>query len=644
MTEKINTAIQKGLSFLKDNQEPDGSFLCLVSKKIDDYSRASVVPAIVPTNIVLSSLIHINSPLAETVKNKSAEFLLKEKSEYWSFNYWFRESDWYKKEPYPDDLDDTFCALAALYEYRPGIFNGDIMAKIVTMLTSAEKDEGGPYDMWLVPAHGRETWNDTDLVVNSNIAYFLSLQEISLPKLNAFIEKSIEADDYEFPYNKIYPGIYFISRFYSGKYRDRMIKMLLSKQEPDGKWENPLRTALSVSSIINLQSKPGLYDKQIEKAVNYLYKTQGKQGGWKPYSFYFQMRLPEKTLYAGSDSITTALCLEAMNKWQKLNQTDSAALKTDKFISARQIKNQILRTVKNRFAQCGEDLRSHALPFITRMLKTDEDQKIMLLPEIFRSALGKRAKEVPDQLIIKLGAANMFGWIAYTIYDGFFDGEGEKAKLSVANTALRESARLFRSAVPDSGFEDFTDRIFDIIDSANSWELKHARFDTKKGLKSADLPQYGRYGQLADKSLGHALGPAAILFYLGHSEESQELKELMSFFRNYIIARQLNDDAHDWEEDLNAGRINAAAVQVFNKRTALQPGELRELFWHNAIPKITDEIFGFTKSSRINLKRLGILKNRSRLEKMLDAIDNAAEKAVTERRQTLKFIKAYSRK
>ena len=642
---KIEGAINKGLAFLSKTQKKDGSFLCLVSTKFDNYSKKNirVVPAIVPTNIVLSSLIKIDprNNVARAIRNKAAKFLLQEKGSYWSFNYWFRKSDWFKREPYPDDLDDTFCALAALCEYKPNLFNGEVMAKIVTMLTSAEKNEGGPYDMWLVPPEGRKKWNETDLVVNSNIAFFLSLQDISLPKLDSFIDKSIEENDYEFPYNRIYPGIYFISRFYKGQHAGRMIKLIMSKQKRNGKWENPLRTALAISSLINLANFGGMdlkqYKAQIEKGVAYLFSSQNKNGSWDAASFYFQMRTPAKTLYAGSASTTTALCIEALNKWQKETAGFAKSVRSVKPASqSKKISSAIVRMVKDGFRECGSELQEEARKTIRKILAGDKDKQIALLPLFFRMSLGENGQNISNELVIRLSAANVFGWIAYTIYDDFLDGTGKTNLLSVANVALRSSFQLFSSVLPaETGFGEFVKKIFNVIDSANSWEIMKCR-----SMKS--IPNYGDRSQLANKSLGHALGPMAIMFALGYSNNSPEVKKLMSFFKYFIIARQLNDDAHDWEDDLKHGHINAVGAMIFKTKRPTDPAdELSKEFWHKTIVEVCDIIFASTKQARRDLKDLSLIQDKTIFEKLLAPIDAAAEKALKERAETIAFIKTY---
>lgn len=606
--------------------------MCLVSTSFDDYSAPKRVPAIVPTNIVLSSLIRLpaKNQLANKIKRKAANFLLSEKSEYWTYNYWFRKSKWFEKEPYPDDLDDTFCALAALYEYRPEAFDGKAMAKIATMLTSAETAEGGPYDMWLVPPEGRNKWNDIDLVVNSNIAYFLHLQGIDLPKINAFIEESIKTADYEFPYNTIYPGAYFISRFYKGKLAVKIVELLLSKQEQSGKWENPLRTALAISSIINLSGEK--HRSRIEKGIEYLLSSQNKNGLWKASSFYFQMKTPRKTLYAGSSSITTALALEALNKWETLNKPE----KRKKNLNV--LKKQIFKNVLARFENSNSELKSQARKIIAKTFERDKDSQIALLPYFFKNALGSTGKKISDSLLAKLGEANIFGWMAYSIYDDFLDGEGDARLLPLANVSLRESIKLFSESLPkETKFREFAETIFDAIDSANIWEVINCR--------NGKIPNYGNYDKLANKSLGHALPAAAILFSLGYKHNSKELKNLMNFFKYYIIARQLNDDAHDWEDDLKRGHINAVSAQIFKRLKIGEPiARLQEEFWSKIIPKTAKKISAASKLARIHLKKISIIENSAIFGNFISTIEDSAKKALIERKNTMQFINIYKSK
>lgn len=645
MNNDYQKAIKKGIDFLLGEQRLNGSFLCLVSTKMDDYAQAETVPAIVPTNIVLSSLIHIDGEMASGIKKKAAQFLLEEKSPYWSFNYWFRQSDWYTKEPYPDDTDDTFCALAALYEYQKELFDGEVMAKILTMLMSSEDAVGGPYDMWLVPADARKKWRHIDLVCNSNIAYFLSLQDVTLPNLTDYIEQKIDERGFEFPYNTIYPGIYFISRFYKGKKRSDLIDLLLASRDAEGKWENPLRTALAISSLLYLSG--GQMSAQLEKSVAYLIKTQGQNGGWEPYSFYFQMRNEKKTLYAGAASMTTALCLEAIHNYEQAknqrSQTRGSSVKHVKAEDAR-IQQKILQAVDGRISILADDLKAAARSMLAKMVASDRDGQIMLLPHLFRQSLNGVGKAIPDDLVIQLGAANLFGWLAYTIYDDFIDEEGDPRLLSVANVALRESWELFSSVLPGSWeFVEFIKIVFDTIDEANCWEVTHCRMpDKQAGFR---IPDYGDLYQLAHKSLGHILGPIAILFALGFAKDSPEVSGTMQFFRHYIIARQLNDDAHDWEDDFSRGHVNAAMAMMLKESDQLlhqSVDDLRQWFWKKTVVTVCQEMLSHLQQAKSGLESVSIISRKDFFQGMMEHIERSTQKALTEREETMKFLETYS--
>jgi hypothetical protein len=639
MKNRIQKAISEGIHFLANEQREDGSFLCLVTPTLNDYSKIETCPAIVPANIVLSSLAHI--PKTETVTkitSKLIPFLLSQKGEYWSYNYWFRESPEFKALPYPDDLDDTFCALAALYEYDSTLFDGEAMAKIATMLTSAEMKEGGPYNMWLVPPEGRSQWHDVDLVVNSNIGYFLSLQDIRLPGLDAHIDSCIEEKKYSFPYCSDYPGLYFISRFYEGTKKKEMIDYLVSKREEDGKWENPLQTALAVSALLNLSS--GTLHSAVTKSIEYLLREQ-RDGHWKPYSFFFQMKTPEKTLYAGSSSTTTALCLEALQKFTEATEKEIHQSTKKEEDQERHYK-KILYKVCLRFRESGEYVGSTALNIIDTTIKSDTDKQIALLPYYFGRALVTQHPVISSDLLIALGAANMYGWISYTIYDKFLDGISDPKTLPVAMISLRESYGVLSHLLPmDTGFPKFSRKVFNMMDEANAWEIATCRFNPNQEIDV--LPDFGDLSKLADRSIGHALGPLAILFILGYREESREIVRTIHFFKQYLIARQLDDDAHDWEEDFQAGRMTWVLVKLLEDCTSKSPTleHLRTVFWNQTIVTVSNEMLERVAKSRKELYEISHLITSSTFEDMLAVIEKSALAAQKEHREIAQFLSVY---
>jgi len=607
----MKNIINRAIDFIKDQQRIDGSFLSLSSPNKDSFIKSRKYNSVFPSSLILSCLT-LNKESKE-IKNNLVNFLLSQKSEYWSFNYWKRNSKENIKLPYPDDLDDTFCALSAIYINNPKLIDGAVIAKVVTLLTAVEKKEGGPYRTWMVSESVDEVWKDIDLAVNSNIGYFLSLQEVELKNINKLIETAIKNQEFKSPYYPSdYSVIYFISRFFKS---EKLIEIILAKKNK-GYWNNPLETALAITSLINL----GADIKNLESGINYLIKNQKKNGSWKTGAFCIDPAIDRKTYYAGSPALTTAFCVEALEKYSCLSVNKYIDLKDEK---AERIHQEILKIAKKRIS------------FLTDIPEKHYKKGITLLPYFFAKSLGKNGEKVSEKIIIECGLANLYGWIAYTIYDDFFDNEGNKKLLSTANVCLREVARIYNNILPKTEFSDVFNRTMDDIDEANYWEIVNC-YDDKK------LADYKDYSQLAKKSLGHALGPIAILYSLGFNKDSLEVKNIWNFFKNYLIARQLNDDAHDWEDDLKRGFLNPVSVEILKKTSNKK--EFKEIFWKEVLLEMAKIILKNTTKARKEIEKIKLLEKPELILNVLQEPEQAAKKAIDEQRETLKFMNQYQNK
>src|SRR5581483_3157393 len=211
MDQRIQKIIQWAIETIKTEQGEDGGFFSLSSSDQKHFSGKFRYQTTFFSSNILCCLNSVrrysleSSTLTdlETVCEKTANFLLAERSNYWSFNYWARSTEEYRTMPYPDDLDDTFVALIGLYEYDPNIIDGGVSAKIAKLLPLMETNPGGPYRTWIVSPDTGPEWHDVDMVVNSNIGYFLSRLNVSLPNLAKFIEKCVRDENI---YSRYYPG------------------------------------------------------------------------------------------------------------------------------------------------------------------------------------------------------------------------------------------------------------------------------------------------------------------------------------------------------------------------------------------------------------------------------------------------------
>lgn len=628
--------INGGISFLAQAQMRDGGFESFSSASEKKFAREKTYRSVFPVALILSCLHETeNSPETMRIKKAAVKFLLAQKSEYWSFNYWVRNAQEAKTMPYPDDLDDTFCALSALSLYDKNCLDASALAKIVSLLTFAEETEGGPYYTWLVPKDAKNTWRDVDLAVNANIAYFLSLQEIELPKVTALIEKAIDTEHYSSPYYpSAYPIIYFISRFYRGEKAEKL-RVFLSKNKKYAK--NPLTVALAISALLRLGTDP----KKLEKDIEYLKKHQ-KNGCWGGEAFCLDPTFKGKTYYAGSAAMTTAFCIESLALYEKMSAQKTKQETSDKV--AKELREKIIREAKNKFSSFHANLEKEAHVRLHKTLLGDKDGSIVLLPYFFHRSLAEADEKISEKTLVSLGLANLYGWMAYTIYDDFLDDEGDPKLLSLANACLRELTEIFfHIGQKASDFKEIYTHIMDALDSANTWEVANCR--TKN---TRIIPKYDDFSCLAERSLGHALGPIAILCLLGH--DSLEIKHAKKFFENYLIARQLNDDAHDWEEDVRRGHINPVCAELMRraKRKILPENfteedilTLRNIFWGETIESIAAQILAFGKSARKSLKKMKSVKDTSLFEKLLLPIETSAKEAVREKKKTSAFLQAY---
>ncbi len=634
-------SIERGVVYLASQQRLDGSFLSYSSPSQNNFEEAQEYETVFTSALILTALHHINTPKTQTIKSKIVRFLLTQKSEHWTFNYWNRLSKEYTSLPYPDDLDDTFCALSALHLYDKSIINGNALASIVHILTSLETQEGGPYRTWITENTADDIWKDVDLAVNANIAYFLILNKIHLPNLETFIEDAITENRFTSPYYPTpYPILYFISRWYTGEYKEKAIEYILSKRKKD-RWGNPVNDACAVSALLRFGYDPSQLTLDVEQISQTLSQPSS-------FTFYTGINPKRDTrFYAGSPSLTTALILEMMLLHQDyLKLTQQSQPKQNK---AKELHINTMNFIDNRLESTSPNIQAMFKTFSSKLRKTDDDVKIILLPYLFYTSLNHektKKTKLPKDFFIKLGAANLYGWIAYTIYDDFLDDEGSPQTLPTANVCLRELTNIFESILPNTHFPHTFHSIMDAIDGANAWEVANCRFTNSTQTGDQPLPNFKNFQQLANKSLGHALGPLAVLTALGYEPENIDYQKTLNFFTHYLIARQLNDDAHDWEHDFNKGQLNAVSTILLREAHiddlySVDLEKLNELFWDKVVLDIATIMLDHIKSARESIQSVKLIHDFTLFENLLKPIEQSAHKVISEQKKATEFIAAY---
>ena len=574
-------------------------------------------------------------PEVDDVRKRIAGLLLKEKSKNHTFNYWFRGSREMAMMPYPDDLDDTFCILAALYVYDPTLIGPEVLAKVGKLLEALEVGIGGPYRTWAVDVLSGSPWFDVDIAVNANIAKFLNMLDIRLESTDCFIESRIQEKNLHSPY---YPGsfqiAYFISKTYRGKQRNILIE---SVQDPT----NLLQAAMALSTRINLD----MIDLKTESMLTDLCEAVTAEN-IRPAAFCMDPSRDGKKAVSGCRALTAAFIGEALAKYALASGAIEKSVKAAAVFPEHDIFPEInvLESAKARVAQRLPDIPDRTKKVLEKVLRKINNDEIVLLPSRMRDALRPIAT-ISEVFLGDLAAANLYGWIAYALYDDIVDGEVDlgdmPSVLCIANICAREVvSKYIKMDEQIPGMMRMFGRLTEAIDVAFVTELDHLFRDGPEAL--------------ANRSMGHALPALAVLFAgtcLG--PESPEAEFLLEFFRNYLAARQLHDDAHDWKEDLLKGRMNGASVRMYKQMSdwsgKIETGRIPELerfFWHTAIEGVVNDIIGFLNAAREALDALeyecGVIKDRNSLEQMLIRLESAAKRTLEERQKVKDFLEAYS--
>ena len=269
------------------------------------------------------------------------------------------------------------------------------------------------------------------------------------------------------------------------------------------------------------------------------------------------------------------------------------------------IHHTICRRYIELFKNCPTIL-NYVPKMVDRVTRKDYRGQVTLLAYFFRKSLQPQdAEKISDEIVVRLGVANLAGWIAYRIYDDFLDNEGKAELLSLAHMSLRYCMALYRELLPKEAlgtFESFMNK----VDETNALEREIS-------YKPKVPPDYKNYEILGYKSLPHCLGPVTILLTLGYTTNSPEIKSCVSFFYHYLIARQLSDDALDWKKDLERGFVNPVAAKIL-----LHPGNPETVFKNKVKDEVIYNIKSHTSRALAELNKNQMIQYKEYLHSLLN--------------------------
>lgn len=581
-----------------------------------------------PIILILNSLNSCSLKRANLLKQEISLSIVKEKSPNNSFNYWRKDSVNYLKEPYPNDLDDTFCAWESLFQFDKEKINECVLLDLSKILLSNQKQTSGPYFTWIVNKNDFSKWKNLDLVVNLNIARFLTSQKISVNGLSEFIdEKILSGNLSSVYYNGELASLYFLSYFYDGRFKNKIKKKLIFY----------LNQKISDNSIILLFIaiiRFGFENLLTENHFKMISILQEENGSVDSFDFYNYKNQKTGERYYGSKLLSTAFFLELsmLLKKIKLNKKES------------KLKNDLMNTFRQRTSFLkDEKIEKILVEKANSIIAGKESDFALFLHRQLIFSL-KEKNRVSDKIILRLSLINLFAWIAYTIYDHINDREGDFGKLPIANLAFQLLVKEV-STLPNGAFYFYKIiNLFTIMEKNYLEESNFYRFSNQLWLKISEIKE----SKIKDFSYNKSIGQIFSVYFLLDYLKLRDKKIILAILRYLILIKQMNDDTHDCFKDLNAGQINSVNYILLkhisfkanrDQLLSTKIDELKIIYYKEIIPVFSKKIFFYIKKTKNLLNRQTLLKKDNFFMKILSKYENITKEGLRERANLINYLK-----
>ena len=431
---------------------------------------------------------------------------------------------------------------------------------------------------------------------------FLTRLKVTSSPLEKYISERIKTKELTSPYYcGTIPTLYFIALWYRGSQKSQLGSLVLEAlQRP----QDPLHKAMLITAACSLEIEKTIIQKQVGELL-----SLKREDGWPATALYYEPPQGSERRYAGSPELTTAFAIEALNAHLSYAPLTPAAVEA---------KPRSMQTIYNE-----------------QIMTIQKQNRIEVIDPagIMQRALGV---PLPQKSMNDINRASIDGWAAYTFYDDLLDGEADIAALGAANMAMRRAVNGFLRATNHADeFAAYVERAFVDMDSANTWELLNARNPKR-------APDYSNLEKLANRSAGHILAYIGSLVIAGFALNGAEVQAFKQFMKHYIIAKQLCDDAHDWDQDLARGHMSVVASWIAMDCKGESNDERRLHFWQHTILKVNRHVRAQLQKARQQLQACAFIKDTSDFELWLEGIEEVCVKAEAGRDDTKRFISAFT--
>lgn len=401
-----------------------------------------------------------------------------------------------------------------------------------------------------------------------------------------------------------------------------------------------------VNRITQIASLDELSAEELAALINFMIDHETQPGG--PYVFeecYDSMKLNDRLyqLFAAKGKLLNHSRVETEHDYNQPNATPHESSKNQKHTNDRlyeQVTRNIRAEVYGEFQALSE--------IIDNVKSADSDGEISELTSTFYTSLKKDLLpryKLTNAKATSFSYANIYTWITYTLADILIDTKNEYSLIPVLTILGRKTIGQYLKA----GVELSTvNKLFDYVDHANATELllrKDVGIDLSSNtiwIRNINTSKAKKI--MPEKSLAHTIGPLAVT----NSLQCDYNSKVETAMRLYCSSRQLNDDLHDWIEDMSNGQVTYV-IYLLLKRCGVKPGKynfsvlldtMKSTYWNCVLEecciKIQKDI-----SEAVSILEDNILeKNSEFCLKYLEPISTSALKALESHQFNKRFVNA----
>lgn len=611
LEEKLNHKIRSSTSYILKNS-PAKIFIANDYDTSDCINPKRKVKVVFPLGLILHAFSFLKEDEKVTVEfeewiKKAVKLLQKEGKDFYSINYWVRGSKYFKELPLPDDVDDTALVLTSFI--RLGIsFDERYFLKMLSL----EEKPGGPYRTWYIGDKNIKTWMDIDPAVNAHLLYAAKLYGIDLKRCRNYVYKLLKNGDISSPYylsELIF--LYYCSKYYYLS-RDNKFLMQLQSRLKDYK----VSKLSDFEKIWFILCKLYIGENVSKFEIEEIFKLQQKDGSLRVMAIFKNFPAGGRDTYIGSEFTSIAYFIEALLLYRNIYFPIE---KPKKDISTEKIESDIYQIIK-------KDLKNTTVSFneVNKFIKQNKvlffELPIGALLEI--SGLDRYKKNNLTKIYI---LAIIYSSAAYTLLDSIIDSETPPRSAAKTTTLLRLGLSYVSRL--DSQIPGFDEAIQRSLDKTEKHYYKWGSIQIKKN-KSAS------YNYINERMEVYYTAFSYLPLIAG--TDSRPNKEIYKFIRAISVIKQLNDDAHDWEDDLKKRRDTYVVQKISLKKGDRSIRALKKFYWE----KITDELIKICLSqervARNCLKKLG--SDNKYLNRVLDSVVQPIYQLRTEKKRVKNLL------